>query len=218
MKDEQSKRSTYEEGREMNTYYIVRHGKTQWNMLKKTQGKMDSPLTKEGIQAAELLREKIKTLSIDRVYSSDLKRATDTAKILMPQTDIRPMEGFREIDFGVWEGKTIDEIKTQYADLHDRWRRSPEEVQFIGGESMVQAMERVHKAFWAIDAKEEDQNILIVAHGMIIKLLLVSLLEAPMVKMFHLLQNNLAMNVIRTKDQAADIVTINDTSVFEKRK
>lgn len=83
---------------------------------------------------------------------------------------------------------------------------------------MVQAMERVHKAFWAIDAKEEDQNILIVAHGMIIKLLLVSLLEAPMVKMFHLLQNNLAMNVIRTKDQAADIVTINDTSVFEKRK
>lgn len=196
----------------MNTYYIVRHGKTQWNLLKKTQGKLDSPLTEEGIEAAKILREKIETLSIDRVYSSDLKRAMHTAEILMPGRTIREMSGFREIDFGVWEGKTIDVIKTDYAKMHDTWRSAPEQVHFPSGESMLQAQERVLRTFWSIDAAEEDKNILVVAHGMIIKLLLVGLLEAPMVKMFHMTQNNLAMNVIKTNAQGANIVTVNDTS------
>lgn len=196
----------------MNTYYIVRHGKTQWNMLKKTQGKMDSPLTEEGIAAAKTLRKKMEALSIDRVYSSDLKRAMHTAELLVPGKTIREMPGFREIDFGVWEGKTIDAIKTDYAKMHDTWRSAPEGVHFPNGESMMQAQERVLRTFWSIDAKEQDRNILIVAHGMIIKLLLVGLLEAPMVKMFHMTQNNLAVNVIRTNDQGANIVTMNDTS------
>lgn len=200
----------------MKTYYIVRHGKTQWNMLKKTQGSMDSPLTEEGIACAKSLRERLKVLEIDRVYSSDLKRAVDTAKILMPSKEIELIPSFREINFGQWEGMTISEIQDRYELLYSQWRTDPAHVQFIDGESMQQAYHRVREAFWHIDREQDSERILIVSHAMIIKLLIVSILEAPIAKIFQLVQGNLALNVIRTEKGIADIITMNDTTHIEQ--
>lgn len=196
----------------MNTYYIVRHGKTQWNQMKKTQGKMDSPLTEEGIANAKILANRLKDLAIDKVVSSNLKRAVDTAHILMPDKEILLNPGFREIDFGCWEGLTIDEIKKKHGSLYEAWRESPENVDFHGGESMIDAYKRVQSTFWELDKKEQNQNILIVAHGIIIKLLLISFLDVPLAKAFQLIQTNLSLNIIKTKNGVADIYTMNDTA------
>ena len=56
----------------MNTYYIVRHGKTVWNTEKRTQGQKNSELTEQGIEHARQFSRKISHMHIDEVYSSDL--------------------------------------------------------------------------------------------------------------------------------------------------
>lgn len=199
----------------MNTYYIVRHGKTIWNTQRRTQGQMNSELTELGIEHAKQFSQKIAHMHIDEVYSSDLKRAYETAKIIRPLSQIHLEKGFREINFGIWEGLTIEEIQAKYPELYLNWQTSPAEVTFVKGEKIMDAYNRVQKAFWEIDANHNDKHIMIVAHAMVIKLLLVGLLEAPINKIFNILQGNLAMNIIKTKDNKATIVTINDTSYLE---
>lgn len=196
----------------MNTYYIVRHGKTVWNQEHRTQGQKDSPLTEKAKQDIVLLRERLKNLNIDLIYSSDLKRAHDTANLLGLGLDIHLEKGFREIDFGVWEGMTIDLIKSNYSELYENWKENPEETTFIGGENMTKAMERIQKTFWNIDQMHNGKNILIVCHAMVIKLMLIHFLEAPMNKMFNIHQGNLALNKIKTDNKEPKILSINDMS------
>ena len=199
----------------MNTYYIVRHGKTVWNTEKRTQGQKNSELTEQGIEHARQFSRKISHMHIDEVYSSDLKRAYETAKIIRPSSEIHLEKGFREINFGLWEGLTIEEIQKNYSELYSSWQTSPEEVAFIEGEKIVEAFERVNQAFWEIDSKHENKHILIVAHAMVIKLLLVGFLDAPINKIFNIVQGNLAMNIVKKKNKKATIVTMNDTSYLD---
>ncbi len=196
----------------MNTYYIVRHGKTVWNTEKRTQGQKNSELTKQGIDQAKRLFENFSHIHIDEVYSSDLKRAYETAKIIRPSAEIHLEKGFREINFGVWEGLTIEEIQRTYPELYSLWETSPEKVAFVNGERVIDAFERVNKTFWEIDSKYENKNILIVTHAMVVKLLLLGFLNASIDKIFNIIQGNLAMNVIKTKNKKATIFTMNDTS------
>lgn len=196
----------------MNTYYIVRHGKTIWNKEHRTQGQKDSPLTEDAKRDIIHLKNRLKDIDIDLVYSSDLKRAKDTASLLELGLDIKLEKGFREINFGVWEGMTIDLIKENYGELYENWRENPENVTFIGGESMTFAMERIKNAFWTLDEKYENKNILIVCHAMVIKILIVSLLESPMNKIFNIHQGNLSLNKIKTNNKEAMILAVNDMS------
>lgn len=88
-----------------NTFYIVRHGQTDWNILGKTQGHGNSDLTPQGIEQAKELSEDIGKYSIDYIFSSDLGRAMQTAQILGDKLNIevQKTEALREMGFGVWE-------------------------------------------------------------------------------------------------------------------
>lgn len=218
--DVQSRRTVRdrERKRQMNTFYIVRHGKTRWNLEKRTQGTMDSPLLEQSIGEAKILGERLRRYNIDRVYSSDLKRAQDTAALLAPGCEIRTERGFREIGFGVWEGLTYEEILSFHRELLEQWKREPEEIVFPKGESVLSVQERVSKAFWDIDQREEGKNFLIVSHGITIRLLMVSLLGMPISGIFRIAQENLALNVIRTKDGRAEVLAMNDTAHLEEER
>ena len=87
-----------------NTFYIVRHGQTNWNILGKTQGHGNSDLTEQGIVQARELAEDITKYPIDYIYSSDLGRAIQTAEILGEKLnlEVQKTEGLREIGVGVW--------------------------------------------------------------------------------------------------------------------
>lgn len=200
----------------MNTFYIVRHGKTFWNLEKRTQGRLDSELLPESIEEAKLLRQRLNCFDIDKVYSSDLKRAQETAKLLMPEKRIHLSEGFREIGFGVWEGLTFDQIIEDHGELLEQWKREPGEVVFPRGESVADTQQRVSRAFREIDEQEEGKNILIVSHGITIKLLMASLLQMPVSGIFRITQDNLALNIVRTTDERTEIITMNDTAHLEK--
>ena len=97
----------------MAKWYLIRHGETEWNTLGKYQGSSDIPLSSKGIQQAEKLKEKMSSISLSAIYSSDLQRAYKTAKpiALSHHLSIQPLDLIREINFGEWEGYTVEELK-----------------------------------------------------------------------------------------------------------
>ena len=141
-----------------NTFYIVRHGQTNWNILGKTQGHGNSDLTAKGIEQATELAESIVNYPIDYIYSSDLGRAVQTAQILGDKLNIevKETEALREMGFGEWEGLLIDEIKSNYASVYTTWRNEPHLAQIPGGETLHLIKDRVDSFIQSLNEKYDN--------------------------------------------------------------
>lgn len=149
--------------------YITRHGKTQWNTVQRLQGWQDSPLTEEGIRRAKKLSERLKSIDFDKIYSSPQKRALDTAKILNTQDlDIITLDGLKELSLGKWEGMKLQEVEEHYPEEFYLYFNQPDSYVSLGGESFHELFVRVKKSLKEIISKE-DENVLIVSHGVTIK-------------------------------------------------
>jgi len=135
---------------------LVRHGETDWNRDLRYQGHADPPLNVTGkLQAGELART-LGDLSIDVAYTSDLRRASETARIIVDGRGIPLFEdaGLREVDVGSWSGLTRAEIEQRFpgAAEHD-------------GETRDAHLERVRQAVEEIARRHDGQTVLIVSHG-----------------------------------------------------
>lgn len=86
--------------------YMIRHGETDWNKVRRLQGRADIPLNSEGIRLAKVTSEALKDVPFTRIYTSPLKRARQTAEIIKGERDIPVIEEPRiqEISFGIYEG------------------------------------------------------------------------------------------------------------------
>jgi broad specificity phosphatase PhoE len=95
------------------TIYLVRHGRTDWNDKKLIQGHINIPLNQEGKVTARELAQELRKIKFDKVYSSDLLRAKQTAEIiaLEHQLEVATTEALRERCFGDFEGKSHDMFK-----------------------------------------------------------------------------------------------------------
>ncbi|MDN2664239.1 histidine phosphatase family protein [Psychromonas sp. 14N.309.X.WAT.B.A12] len=96
------------------TFYLARHGQTEWNVAQRIQGQLDSPLTPQGKQQAALLAEQCRQLNITKILTSPLGRAVQTADVcgqLLQITPV-PVKGFEERHFGDWQGKFTHQVNT----------------------------------------------------------------------------------------------------------
>ncbi|NTW71882.1 MAG: histidine phosphatase family protein [Eubacteriaceae bacterium] len=175
--------------------YIARHGTTQWNLDEKIQGCTDTELSEIGIQEAEMLRPKISSLGISKIYTSPLKRAKKTAEIFNKEIHVPLIEvqDLREIQFGEWEGLTWPQVSEKYADLLQDMGNGY--VNPPGGEDYQTALSRVGNALKSIiDTNKE--SCLIVSHKATIRFMFYYLLgktpletgiiEIPNLQLLHL--------------------------------
>lgn len=197
-----------------NTFYIVRHGQTNWNILGKTQGHGNSDLTEQGIVQARELSEDITKYPIDYIYSSDLGRAIQTAEILGKKLnlEVQKTEGLREMGFGVWEGLLIDEIKKDYSDIYDIWRNDPHLVNIPKGETLQVIKERVDNFIEEINKKHENKHIIFVTHSITLRVMLLSFLGSGMENIYKIKQDNTALNIVEYRDYGPVVIKMNDTS------
>jgi broad specificity phosphatase PhoE len=133
------------------TLLIARHGETEWNREERYQGHADPPLNETGRAQAQELARQLDGEPIDAVYSSDLRRASETAEIVGVRLGL-PVErvtGLREIDVGSWQGLTKTQIDGRPWD----------------GETYEQHSERVLQALRTITAKHPRGRVLVVSHG-----------------------------------------------------
>ena len=110
--------------------YITRHSLTTWNEEKRLQGWKNSDLTKQGLEDAKRLGNYLKNQSFDGIYSSPLKRAKETAQLIFPNKTIIEDDRLKEMNFGDYEGKFIDELKKE-KDYY-----TPDEVDRLTDEEM----------------------------------------------------------------------------------
>ena len=155
--------------------YLTRHGETEWNIEKRLQGRGDSPLTENGIQRAKELRDRIKNIDIDVIYSSPIKRALNTANILRgnKNIDIVTDDSLMEMCFGDYEGKKIDIIQEE----NPSWdinliMQGNVEICAPNGENLKEVRERISKLMNKIIAENIGKSILIVTHGITLKALM----------------------------------------------
>ena len=100
----------------MTTLLLARHGETEWNREGRWQGWADPPLNETGREQARALREQLRETPFDAVYSSDLRRAHETAEIVAAPHGVPVIadEGLREIDVGSWSGLTRAEQEARF--------------------------------------------------------------------------------------------------------
>lgn len=152
--------------------YLTRHGETEWNKELRMQGWKNSNLTEKGIEDAKSLGKHLKNINFDLIYSSPLKRALDTAKYIrgMKNTKIVINENFKEMNFGLWEGMNEEELTKKYPKEYEIFLQKPQLFKPFGGETFTEFVNRIEKGLYdVIDNNSDTDNILIVAHAVVIK-------------------------------------------------
>jgi len=161
--------------------YLVRHGETQWNAERRIQGQSDSALTEKGVRQAEQVAERVKTLGITHVISSDLGRTRHTAEIIARAcgVDVTLDARLRELDMGVLERRNLDTLN----DEEEGWRRQlvngTADGRIPEGESMLEMSERMHAALNACLDLPSGSRPLLVSHGMALGCLVSTILGLP---------------------------------------
>lgn len=155
--------------------YLTRHGQTKWNLEKRLQGRGNSPLTNLGIKGAEELRDRIKFVKLDAIYSSPIDRALITANIVKGNHNLNVIaeEGFMEMSFGDYEGLKTEDIYIKNPEFNmEQIMKGNINICAPNGETLAQVRGRVKKTMERIIQENKGKTILIVTHGMTLKALM----------------------------------------------
>jgi broad specificity phosphatase PhoE len=167
--------------------FLLRHGQTPMSVQKRYAGRSDVPLTDVGVDQAVAAAKRLAATGIGVIVSSPLQRATRTAQEVAEVTGAPVVidEGFRETDFGAWEGLTFAEVRQRWPAEMTAWLADPA-VAPPGGESFTEVSQRVTEALHRVLARWERQTILIVSHVTPIKTLVCAALLAPPPALFRM--------------------------------
>lgn len=158
---------------------LIRHGETDWNASGRWQGMADIPLNSTGQMQAVALASHLKDRPITAIYSSDLQRAAQTARVIAAQHNLGVVEDarLRELNLGDFQGLTLAEITEKFPD--EAVRMKQEYMRFVApnGESRLMLQNRAYAAYLDITAKHPEGEVVIISHGGTIRTLLLKLFE-----------------------------------------
>jgi 2,3-bisphosphoglycerate-dependent phosphoglycerate mutase len=151
--------------------WLARHGETADNADGRVQGGIDTPLNDRGREQARALGEEAARLNVTGLYSSQLARALETARIVGARIGLEPVvdERFAESLRGDWEGCRLADIERDEPEAWSAWQRSDPEFRFAGGESLAEHVARVGEAL-----SEVEEPALVICHGGTVRAALVA--------------------------------------------
>ena len=196
--------------------YITRHGRTIWNEEQRLQGWKDSDLTEEGIKRAEELGQSLKNIKFDAIYSSSQKRAIHTAEILSANRDLEiiQLDDLKEIGFGSWEGLSREKLEENHSELFHIYLNQPHLYVPMDGESYDSIFKRVARGLETI-LRSGHENVLLVSHGVTIKILMAILKEIPLEELSTIpIFQGTSLTIVEFKDNDLKFLLEGDTSHF----
>jgi len=204
----------------MGKLFLVRHGESEWNILNKVQGQSNTNLTDKGREQARMTAKRLLDYKIDLIFSSDLNRAFETAKIIGDLLDLKvnTFKELREIKFGVWEGLTREEIINKYEKEHIIWMTEPHKLNLPEAEKLIDLQERLLKTVNNIIKNNKDKNILIVSHGAAIKSLILGILGIDISFYNKFTISNASLSIIDYRDYSPVLRLFNDTNHLREVK
>lgn len=206
----------------------IRHGETAWNVDTRIQGQLDIDLNDTGRWQAERVGHALAEEPIAAVYSSDLKRAFDTARAIAQSParlarhgahaplDVTPHTGLRERHFGHLQAQTWTQIETGWPEDAKRWRNRDPHWAPEGGESLVALRTRIAQCVEELARPHVGQQIVLVAHGGVMDVLyrLATHQDTQTPRTWHL--GNAAINRLLWTTQGLSLVGWGDVSHFNE--
>jgi len=193
---------------------FVRPGETNWNQIDRWQGWLDVPLNEHGELQARRLANFLRNIGVESLYTSDLRRASQTADIiaaacgLTPKADAR----LRERNIGRWQGMTRDEAEIWFPDQYAAYNSERMTYRIPDGESVSDVRARMVEAFKLIEADSAETTVL-VSHTVSIRALLMDIIDGYIPREHRLL--NSSVTTIQREDNAWKIVAANDVLHLE---
>lgn len=153
------------------TIYLTRHGETEWNEKKLIQGLSDIPLNKKGEKQAKQLGEQLKKINFDAVFSSDLLRAKNSAKIIISEKKLKVVatKALRERFFGQFEGKHLIELRKVLGEIMLVSKERQKELNLFDVENDEDIILRLIPFMKKVVSKYLGKNVLMVTHGGLIR-------------------------------------------------
>lgn len=188
---------------------LVRHATAESNG--RFQGQRDVSLTAAGRREVRLLCEKCSMHAVRAVYSSDLRRARQTADAVARKfgLDVEVRAELREMRFGQWEGLSWNQIARRFPRLASSWiERFPYQA-IPGAEPLQQFRKRIAAGVREIVTENRGQCALVVTHAGVIRFTLARVLGLPAQNLFRLAQDSCAVNVIDFLEKGAIVRCIN---------
>ena len=160
--------------------YIVRHGETEWNVIKRFQGQLNTPLTEKGMEKLRKTGKKLENVLFDEVYTSELGRTVASAEIILNENngyknnklELQKLAELNEVYFGVWQGLTYEEVFLKYPEEANNYFYNVKnyKAENVEAEKLEDALERFLKGINKILDSHESGNILVVTHGTVFEM------------------------------------------------
>lgn len=202
----------------MTEIWFIRHGETDWNVARRMQGWKDIDLNANGETQAGRLAARIAAeaghTTFGALYSSDLKRAHDTARAVADKLDLRVRiePGVRERCFGVLEGVELDQIDVQQPEAAESWKSRDPARPLEGGESLGQFRARVVDAVEALAERHAGERVLVFTHGGVLDIIWRHAQDLPLSAPRDALLLNVSINRVAVDDGRWNIQSWGDVA------
>ncbi len=202
------------------TVLLVRHGQTKSNITGYFMGWSNEDISDPGYAQVRSLSSRLAKFPIATIYTSPLKRAMNTARILAEphKLELNVLDDLTEIGLGDWQGLHRDEVSQKWPEIWRQSRIDPSAVTFPNGENFQQLTERAVRAFNRIVADSTNRHTLAVTHDAVIRVLAAHVLGTSNRIYRHMEINNGSLSVIRVEDDRMRLVTLNDTAHLDRAR
>ncbi|MEK6563888.1 MAG: histidine phosphatase family protein [Candidatus Omnitrophota bacterium] len=190
--------------------FLIRHGQTEGNARKQYCGFLDMELNAQGCLQVEKLGRRLEKETIHRIYASDRKRAIQSARIIFKGRRINKVSELKEINFGIFEGKSHQEIRESNADIYEKWLSDPYNTLVPESESLMDFQGRVTRALEKIVLANSNKTTAVVCHGGTISIILSRINGSK--NFWELIPGSASLNVIEYINNKARITLFNDIS------
>ena len=199
----------------MTRVILLRHGHVEGIKPHKFRGQLDYDLTKIGQQQARQTAHLIQARwSPDAIYSSPLKRCLETAAEISSlfALKVTPIADLTDIDYGYWQGLTVEEVQASWKGLLDAWYRAPQTIAFPKGESLGEVEGRALRAFHRLLDKHPEETIVVVGHDSINRIILLTMLGLPLSRYWLLSLAPCGVTYFEYQENQLTIRSINETA------
>ena len=160
--------------------YIVRHGETEWNVIKRFQGQLNTPLTEKGMEKLRKTGKNLENVLFEEVYTSKLERTVKSAEIILNENrgyknkkmELKKLAELNEVYFGVWQGLKYEEVFLKYPEEANNYFYNVKnyKAENVEAENLKDALERFLRGINKILSSHKSGNILVVTHGTVFEM------------------------------------------------
>lgn len=193
--------------------FLVRHGETAWNREDRVQGFRDVELNALGRRQAEAIASSFRDEDVQAVYSSPLRRALETARLIAEAHGLRVVtdDRLKELNQGVLEGLTYEMMRAKYGDLLKEWREKPATLKMPEGESMEELQARCWDLVQKLPQEHPNGTVVVVSHGFAIRSVLCKVIGLDLNNFRRLRQSVGARNLVEFGERGWVLVSMNET-------